>query len=162
MDFIKENLGIIIPVGIVILALIIVIILAAIIGKKSGAGFLKTLANIFWLVFIGWESALIFFLIGIVCCITLIFIPVGLQYFKFARLALWPFGYKPDFTKLNGFKLFLNIVWIIFGGWENALVCYIVGGLCCATIILIPCGLQLFKFGRLAIMPLGTTIEKIQ
>lgn len=161
MDFIKEHLNIILPIAIVVLALIVIIILAVIIGKKSGNGFAKSLANIFWLVFVGWESALIFFLLGVICCITLIFIPIGLQYFKFARLALWPFGYKPDFTKLNGFKLFVNILWIIIGGWENAALCYLFGGVLCLTVILIPCGLQLFKFGRLAIMPLGTTIEKI-
>lgn len=162
MDFIQEHLNIIVPVSIAVLALIVIIILAAIIGKKNGQGFLKALANLFWLVFIGWESAIIYGLIGIICCVVIIFIPVGLQYFKLARLALWPFGYKPVFTKLNGFKLFLNILWIIIGGWENAATCYIVGGLCCVTVVLIPCGLQLFKFGRLAIMPLGTTIEKIE
>jgi uncharacterized membrane protein YccF (DUF307 family) len=29
---------------------------------------------------------------GIACCVTIIGIPFGLQYFKLARLALTPFG----------------------------------------------------------------------
>ena len=56
--------------------------------------------------------------------------------------------------------MFVNILWIIIGGWENALACFISGALMCCTIILIPCGLQMFKFARLMFMPLGTTIEK--
>lgn len=122
---------------------------------------MKTIGNVLWAVLIGWELALINLLIGIVCCITIVLIPIGLQYFKFARLAIWPFGYHPVFTKVNGFKMVLNVLWAIFFGWENALACYLTGIVLCCTIILIPCGLQLFKFGRLVILPLGTTIEKI-
>jgi|SRR5574344_1437320 uncharacterized membrane protein YccF (DUF307 family) len=122
---------------------------------------MKTVGNVLWAILVGWELLLIYGLIGVLCCITLLFIPVGLQYFKLARLAIWPFGYRPTFTKVNGFKIFLNVVWAIFFGWENAVLCYVVGAILCCTIILIPCGLQLFKFGRLVFLPLGTTIEKI-
>lgn len=155
------NWGLWIPIISFSAAILIIILLAVIIGKRNGLGFLKTLANLFWLVFVGWEMAIIYFLVGVICCIFIIFIPIGIQYFKFARLAFWPFGYQPVFTKLNGFKMFINVLWIIFGGWEGALVCLILGGLCCITVVLIPCGLQLFKFARLSVMPLGTTIEKI-
>lgn len=151
-----------IPVLIVVGAILIVIIIASIISKKSGQKFMNVLANLLWMVFVGWILAVIYFLMGIICFITIIFIPVGFQYFKLARLAIWPFGYKPYFTKLNGFKLFVNILWLILAGWEQAVVLFIVGAILCVTIIFIPCGLQLFKFGRLVIMPLGTTIEKIQ
>ncbi len=151
-----------IPVLIVIGAILIVIIIASIISKKSGQKFMNVLANLLWMVFVGWILAVIYFLVGIICFITIIFIPVGFQYFKLARLAIWPFGYKPYFTKLNGFKLFVNILWLILAGWEQTVVLFIVGAVLCVTIIFIPCGLQLFKFGRLVIMPLGTTIEKIQ
>ena len=151
-----------IPVLIVVAALIVVIIIAVIISKKSDQKFMNVFANLLWLVFVGWWMALLYLLMGVICCILILLIPVGLQYFKFARLVIWPFGYKPYFTKLNGFKLFVNIVWLILFGWELAVVQFILGAVLCVTIIFIPCGLQLFKFGRLVLMPLGTTIEKIQ
>ena len=122
---------------------------------------MKTFGNILWAIFIGWWLCFIYGLIGVLCCISILFIPVGLQYFKLARLAIWPFGYKPVFTKVNGFKIFLNVLWAIFFGWESAVGCYVVGAIMCALIIFIPCGLQMFKFGRLVFLPLGTTIEKI-
>ena len=151
-----------IPVIIVVAALIVVFILAAIISKKTNQKYMNVLANLLWMVFVCWELAVIFFLVGCICFVTILFIPCGFQYFKLARLAIWPFGYKPYFTKLNGFKLALNIIWLILAGWEQAVLLFIVGAILCVTVIFIPCGLQLFKFARLVLMPLGTTIEKIQ
>ncbi len=151
-----------IPVLIVVGAILIVVIIASLIAKKTNQKFINVLANLLWMVFVGWILALVYLLLGAICCVLILFIPIGLQYFKFARLAIWPFGYKPYFTKLNGFKLFLNIVWLILAGWEQAVALFIVGAILCVTIIFIPCGLQLFKFARLVIMPLGTTIERIQ
>lgn len=151
-----------IPVLIVVAALIVVLILAAVISKNTNQKYMNVLANLLWMVFVGWELALVFFLVGVICFVTILFIPVGFQYFKLARLAIWPFGYNPYFTKLNGFKLAVNIIWLILAGWEQAVIIFIAGAILCVTIIFIPCGLQLFKFGRLVLMPLGTTIEKIQ
>ena len=151
-----------IPVIIAVVALLVVLILAAIISKSTNQKYMNVLANLLWMVFVGWELAIVYFLLGLICFVTIIFIPVGFQYFKLARLAIWPFGYKPYFTKLNGFKLFVNILWLIIAGWEQAVALFILGAVLCITIIFIPCGLQLFKFARLVLMPLGTTIERIQ
>ena len=142
--------------------IIVLLIVASIISKTSKQKFIKVFGNLLWMILVGWVLAIIYGLIGIVCFVTILFIPVGLQYFKLAKLAFWPFGYKPVFTKLNGFKMFVNIVWMILAGWEQAVLLFIVGGVMCVTIVFIPCGLQLFKFGRLVLMPLGTTIEKIK
>ena len=46
------------------------------------------LLNILWLLFGGLLSALAWLLAGVLCCITVIGIPVGLQCFKFAKLVL--------------------------------------------------------------------------
>ena len=156
-----ENKEIWIPIIVVGGILVLLLIIAGIIAGTKKVSFAKTFANLVWMVFIGWELALSYFIMGAICCVTILLIPAGLQFFKFARLAIWPFGYRPDFTKLNGFKLFVNIVWLILFGWELSVPMFVAGAICCATVILIPCGLQLFKFGRLTIMPLGTTIEKI-
>ena len=52
------------------------------------------IANIIWAVFVGWEFALVYVVAGLICCVTVIGIPVGLQSFKIAQLALLPFGAK--------------------------------------------------------------------
>ena len=140
--------------------LLVLIIISLIVSKIRHEKFLPTFANVTWLLLIGWELALMCFIAAIICFIWIIFIPIGIQYLKAARLAFWPFGFSPRFKSLNGFKLVINIIWIIIGGWEQALFCFILGAFCCLTIILWPCGLQLFKFGRLVLMPLGTEIVK--
>ena len=53
---------------------------------------MQLIGNIIWIILIGWESALVWLVAGLVCCITVIGIPVGLQCFKMAKLALMPFG----------------------------------------------------------------------
>ncbi len=63
-------------------------------GKEVvyGGGTVSFLANVLWIVFLGWELALYYVVMGILCCITLIGIPLGKQCFKMAKLALMPFG----------------------------------------------------------------------
>lgn len=64
-------------------------------GKKiyygnMGSG--SVLLNVVWVLLCGIELALAFAAMGIACCATIIGIPFGLQHFKFAMLALTPFG----------------------------------------------------------------------
>ena len=53
---------------------------------------MKTLGNIVWLIFTGFASAVSWFLLGVIWCITIIGIPFGKQCFKIASLVLTPFG----------------------------------------------------------------------
>ena len=57
-----------------------------------GGGAVSFLANVLWILFFGWELAVYYLVAGLVCCVTIIGIPLGLQSFKMAKLALWPFG----------------------------------------------------------------------
>lgn len=50
------------------------------------------LGNIIWFLFGGLIGALVWFVAGILWCITIIGIPFGKQHFKLASLALIPFG----------------------------------------------------------------------
>lgn len=49
-----------------------------------------TLLNILWLMLFGWWLCLTHISIGIVQCISIIAIPVGIANFKIAAIALWP------------------------------------------------------------------------
>ena len=57
-----------------------------------GDGGMSFLGNLLWIIVFGWELALSCLVIGAFLCVTIIGIPFGLQYFKFARLSLMPFG----------------------------------------------------------------------
>ena len=57
-----------------------------------GGGAESFLVNVIWFLVSGWWMALGNFVIGCVWCITIVWIPFGLQFFKIARLSLRPFG----------------------------------------------------------------------
>lgn len=123
---------------------------------------MKTLGNIIWVLFGGFIMALGWFIAGVICCITIIGIPLGLQAFKMANLVLWPFGRTVDFSKMGTGSFILNILWILFFGWELAIGSAILGIFYCITLIGIPFGLQWFKFAKLALLPFGAEIITIQ
>jgi len=57
-----------------------------------GGGLGSTFANVLWVMLVGWWMAMGYLIAGIFNCITIIGIPFGIQSFKMAKLALWPFG----------------------------------------------------------------------
>lgn len=59
-----------------------------------GGNTAKVIVNIIWLILTGLWSAIAYAVTGLALCITIVGIPFGLQYFKFAKLMLMPFGAK--------------------------------------------------------------------
>ena len=118
---------------------------------------MRTLGNILWFIFGGVLGGLAWIFAGCIWCITIIGIPVGLQCFKFASLAFWPFG--KEIVYENGmFSFLVNLIWILFFGQEMALGNLIIGFLWCITIVGIPFGKQFFKMARLSFMPFGASM----
>ena len=76
---------------------------------------MSAIGNIIWVIFAGLWLAIGWAITGLLWCATIIGIPVGLQCFKFAGLALAPFG-RDGFGGAG--SLLLNILWLIFGGLE--------------------------------------------
>ena len=117
--------------------------------------------NIIWVVFGGLLMSLGYLLLGIVYCITIIGIPVGVQLFKMAGLSLWPCG--REVVDRNGqmglWSILLNVLWVVFGGVEMALSHVTLGILFCITVVGIPFGLQHFKLAWLALIPFGREIR---
>lgn len=60
-------------------------------GNNAG-GCLSIFMNILWILLGWWEIAAAHLVCGLICCITIIGIPFGLQHFKIALLSLTPFG----------------------------------------------------------------------
>ncbi len=57
-----------------------------------GGGAPSIVANVFWIILAGIPMAIAYVLAGLVCCITIVAIPFGIQSFKMAKLSLMPFG----------------------------------------------------------------------
>lgn len=117
------------------------------------------LGNLIWIIFGGLLLSLGYMFLGLLYCITIVGIPVGVQLFKLAGLSLCPFGrnVEPRDGSLGAGSILLNVVWIIFGGLEMALAHLSIGLIFCITIIGIPFGIQHFKLAVLALLPFGNT-----
>lgn len=59
-----------------------------------GGSTVSLLLNILWIVCFGLNLALWSLAIGLLWCLTIIGIPIGLQAIKFAKLSIMPFGAK--------------------------------------------------------------------
>jgi uncharacterized membrane protein YccF (DUF307 family) len=59
---------------------------------QTDKGVGSTIGNILWFVLAGWYLALLHILTGIVLCLTIIGIPLGVANFKLITVSLRPFG----------------------------------------------------------------------
>jgi uncharacterized membrane protein YccF (DUF307 family) len=119
--------------------------------------FMGCLGNVIWFIFGGFFGGLSWLLAGIIWCVTIVGIPIGLQCFKLAGLSFWPFG-KQVVYSTSSMSFLVNILWLIFSGFWLAVGHFISGCLLCITIIGIPFGMQSFKLAKLALMPFGTQV----
>lgn len=60
--------------------------------KRPDAGIASGIGNLLWLVLIGWWLALGHLVTGILLCVTIIGIPLGIANFKLIPIALLPLG----------------------------------------------------------------------
>lgn len=122
---------------------------------------MKFLGNILWFVLGGFLISLYYFVVGVLFCITIIGIPFGVQLIKLAGFALWPFGHDIQSDTNDGgcLSIIMNVIWILVGGIEIAVLHLTFGAVLCITIIGIPFGMQHFKMALLALIPFGKKIS---
>lgn len=118
------------------------------------------IGNILWFILGGFLISIYYFLMGLLFCITIIGIPFGVQLMKIGAFALNPFGHEPVSDTNDGgcLAILMNVLWILFGGIEIALLHVTLGLIFCLTVIGIPFGLQHFKMAILALVPFGKKI----
>ena len=118
------------------------------------------LGNIVWIIMGGLVTALMYWLAGLIMCITIIGIPFGVQLFKIGTLSLWPFGHELVSTANDGgcLQIIFNILWIVLGWWEIALTHLTFGLILCCTIVGIPWGMQHFKLALASLIPFGKEV----
>ena len=118
---------------------------------------MSAIGNILWFLFGGLIGGLSWGLAGLIFCVTIVGIPVGMQCFKMAQLAFFPFGKEVVYGG-GGFSFLVNLIWILFFGWEMAIGYAVLGLVWCVTILGIPVGKQCFKMAKLALMPFGAEV----
>ncbi|MCF0213517.1 MAG: YccF domain-containing protein [Muribaculaceae bacterium] len=118
---------------------------------------MNILGNILWFVLGGFLIGLCYILVGLLFCLTIIGIPFGFQLMKIGVYTFFPFGQRTTFRRGQpGFiNTLLNVIWILCGWIEIALIHVIVGAILCLTVIGIPFGLQHFKIAKLSMLPFG-------
>ena len=116
---------------------------------------MRVISNILWIILGGLIIAIGWALIGLVLCVTIIGIPLGLQAFKMAGLTLTPFGKTVRYGGGVGSTL-ANIIWVVLVGFWMALSYVGAGLLNC-----IPFGIQSFKMAKLALWPFGADIVSL-
>jgi len=119
------------------------------------------IGNLLWLIFGGVIMALLWALIGLILCVTIIGIPFGVQCLKIAGFVIWPFGRDVELGGFGVMGALGNIIWILVCGIELCIAHLLFGLILCITIIGIPFGLQHFKLAKLALIPFGARIKNI-
>lgn len=122
---------------------------------------MKFIGNILWLVLGGLVTAALYIVFGILFCVTIIGIPFGYQLIKIGIYAFWPFGRDMEFGKGEPGCLSAvgNIIWILMGWWQVAIIHLICGLIFCITIVGIPFGKQHFKIAKGSLFPFGQVIR---
>jgi len=119
-----------------------------------------TVGNVLWLIFAGIWLCIAYVIAGILAMVTIIGVPFGVQAFKLAGYALWPFNRMVvvDRRRDAGLSLLGNVAWFLVGGWWLAIAHVVFGFLLLITIVGAPLGLASFKMAGLALAPFGKRI----
>lgn len=120
------------------------------------------LLNILWFVLAGFWLAMAYVVAGIMQCLFIVTIPFGVQCFKLAGFALWPFGRavvrRPDRSRSLG--AIGNFIWFFLAGIWLAVAHLVTGLLLCLTVVGIPLGVANFKMIGFALLPFGKDVVK--
>ncbi len=119
------------------------------------------LLNLLWAILGGgFVTALQYALAGVVCCLTIVGIPFGVQCFKIAGLALFPFGkdfHRPTTSPLGAI---FNLIWIVFAGIWIFLSHLALALPLAVSIIGLPFAWQHLKLAMLAFAPFNVRISQ--
>ncbi len=122
---------------------------------------MSLLGNIIWLIFGGLIAGVGYIIGGLLFCLTIIGIPFGIQTMKIGVATLTPFGKEiVELEDANSVtRLVLNVIWLVFFGWEIALAHAGSALVLAISIIGIPFALQHLKLIPLALLPFGRDLR---
>ncbi|MCA0336242.1 MAG: YccF domain-containing protein [Actinobacteria bacterium] len=120
---------------------------------------MRTLLNVIWFLFGGLWLALGYALAGVLFCILIVTIPLGIASFRMASYALWPFGRAVVAQPEAGAgSVVLNILWVVLAGWWLAVGHVTTAIAQAVTIVGIPLAIANLKMIPVSLVPFGKEI----
>lgn len=120
---------------------------------------MRTLANIIWFLMAGIWLWLGYVFAGILACLLIITIPVGVASFRMANLVVWPFGRTavpaPHAGAMTGLA---NVIWFVIAGWWLAVLHLVTAVGQAVTIIGLPNAYVALKLIPVSCFPFGKVI----
>jgi uncharacterized membrane protein YccF (DUF307 family) len=128
---------------------------------------MRAIGNFFWLILGGIIMGLAWWIMGVICFLTIVGIPWAKACFVIGQFSFLPFGREAisrrEFNQQDDIGTGVlgslgNIIWFVFAGVWLA-IGHIMSALACfVTIIGIPFGIQHLKLAVIALAPIGQTI----
>ncbi|MFV0451618.1 MAG: YccF domain-containing protein [Propioniciclava sp.] len=120
---------------------------------------MRTLLNLIWFIFGGFWLALGYFFFGLIACLLIITIPVGIASFRMASYALWPFGKTIVAKPSAGVgSALMNAIWFVIGGLWLAIGHLTTAAAQAITIVGIPLAIANVKMIPITCFPFGKQI----
>lgn len=120
---------------------------------------MRTLLNIIWLLFGGIWLALGYFLFGLLACLLIVTIPVGVASIRMGWYALWPFGKTVVNKPSAGVgSALMNGLWFVIGGLWLAIGHLTTAAVQAVTIVGIPLAIANLKMIPVTCFPFGKQI----
>lgn len=129
---------------------------------------MRAIGNFLWFILGGVLMGLGWWLVGLLCLLTIVGIPWGKACFVIGQFTFFPFGKEAisrkelsneDDIGTGAMGLLGNILWFIFAGFWLA-IGHVLSAIACAiTIIGIPFAIQHLKLAGIALAPIGKTIS---
>ncbi|OYN95512.1 hypothetical protein CGZ95_17540 [Enemella evansiae] len=120
---------------------------------------MKTLLNLIWLITGGIWLSLSYFLFGLIACVFIITIPMGIASFRMASYALWPFGRTVVIKRGAGTgSAIANLIWFVVAGFWIAATHITTAIAQAVTIIGIPLAIANVKMIPITCFPFGKDI----
>ena len=120
---------------------------------------MRTVLNLIWVIFGGFWLALGYFIAGILACILIVTIPVGVASFRMARYVLWPFGKTVEPKPGAGAgSAIMNGIWFVIGGLWLAIGHLTTAAAQAITIVGIPLAIANLKMIPVTCFPFGKRI----
>ena len=128
---------------------------------------MRMLGNFLWFILGGIFMGISWWIMGLICFISIIGIPWGKACFVIGQFTFFPFGKEAISREelhlakdigTSGFGVIGNIIWFLLFGLWLAIGHIMSAVFCFFTIIGIPFGIQHLKLAGIALFPIGLTI----
>ena len=128
---------------------------------------MRLIGNFLWFILGGVLMGILWWIMGLICFISIIGIPWAKACFVIGQFTFFPFGKEAIRREelhlakdigTSGFGVIGNIIWFLLFGLWLAIGHIMSAVFCFCTIIGIPFGIQHLKLAGIALFPIGLTI----